>query len=54
MTIFLLEIHQCPVQAPVGMFMSAFRNSSNRHLSHLSKMLSFRFLSADAVSLGFV
>lgn len=48
------NIHQCPVQAPVGMFMSAFRNSSNRHLSHLSKMLSFRFLSADAVSLGFV
>lgn len=52
--ILFANIHQCPVQAPVGMFMSAFCNSSNRHLSDLSKMLSLRFLSADAVSLGFV
>jgi len=50
----LCNSHQGPTWAPAGTFISAFCNRSTRHLSHLPNTLSVRFLSADAVSMGYV
>lgn len=50
----LTEYYQSTIWASTGTFMSAFCNTSVRHLRHLPKTLPFRFLNTDAVSLGFV